>query len=82
MWSLTKRIFSCTCNWGRQHEDEANIVDYQDISIYEATHYPETKDRIKEKKYECNINRKGKNKSDDGFREIFGNFNAKCQKYG
>ena len=78
MWSLTKRIFSCTCNWGRQHKDEANI----DMSIYEATHYPETKDRINAKKYECNTNRKGKNKSDDGFREIFGNFNAKCQKYG
>ena len=83
MWSLTKRIFSGKCRWGRQqHEDETNITEYQDLSIYESTQYRETKDRINAKKYESNMNRKGRNKSDDGFREIFGHFNSNCQKYG
>ena len=80
MWSFLKRILACKCT-KEQNDDEANIVEYKDISLYESKHYQETIDNMKIKKYECNISTKRKSKCEDGFREIFG-INTNHQKSG
>ena len=80
MWSFLKRTLACKCT-KEQSEDEANIVEYKDVSIYESVQNQETIEKMKTKKYECNINTKRKSKCEDGFREIFG-LNSNHKKSG
>ena len=68
MWSFLKRIFACKCT-KEQIEDEANIVEYKDVSIYESM----------QNRY--NIHTKRRSKCEDGFREIFG-LNSNHKKSG